>query len=77
MIAPLPDGHRIRYRFCWAPIVVAGHEQWLVTVRVVQRLVRVHHVGLTQGYHEWHDVGFYDELYPAKPAPVREFEEAP
>lgn len=56
----LPAGYRIRYRFFWGPVRVAGQYRFLESVPIVQRLIGDD--GDAAFDHNWHDVGFLDEL---------------
>jgi hypothetical protein len=70
--AVVPAGYRIRYRFFWLPIRVAGEYRWLEHVPIVQRYIGVE--GNTCWDNLWHDVAYYDEVIAdlRKPDPFPE-----
>jgi hypothetical protein len=73
MVPPLR--HRVICRFYLLPIVVANRERWFEYVRVVQRLEPADYYSDGRpfaGSCRWVDVGFYDELFPAKGSAMEE-----
>ncbi len=70
--AVVPEGYRIRYRFFWWPIEVAGVYRWLEHVPIVQRYTGASGYTDDDGY--WQDVSFWDEIMAdiRKPAPLEE-----
>jgi hypothetical protein len=71
--AVVPAGYRIRYRFFWLPVLVAGRYRWCEHVPIVQRYTH-EHARWTNDDDYWHDCGFYDEVMAdlRKPDPFPE-----
>jgi hypothetical protein len=70
----VPEGYRVRHRFFWRPVSVAGRLRWCQWVPIVQQLYR--YSGLSHNYDSnWHDVGYLDEVLPTlKPEPFAEID---
>jgi hypothetical protein len=60
--AVVPEGYRIRYRFFWLPVRVAGRYRWCEHVPIVQRMLGSRHFPTGETDYYWGDVGLYDEV---------------
>lgn len=75
----LPPGYRVRLRWVFLPIEIAGRYRRMETVRVVQRYEGTRWEDGSpasanlDGY--WQDVGFWEEVYPTLTKAVNDFAE--
>lgn len=69
--SPLPEGHRIAWKFCWVPTLHRGRTIWLRSIPVLQRKETERHCGMS--WDQWVTVAVLDEAAVGKPEPIGDF----